>query len=79
MLWGTLAILDYGPEPFVFEERRKIPLGANFAIRRSMIARIGGFDPTLGRNSDRVLLGQELPEFFARARAAGLRGLYVPA
>jgi glycosyltransferase involved in cell wall biosynthesis len=78
VLWGTLAILDYGPEPFVFEERRKIPLGANFAIRRSMIDRIGGFDPTLGRNSDRVLLGQELPVFFARARAAGLRGLYLP-
>jgi glycosyltransferase involved in cell wall biosynthesis len=79
VLWGTLAILDYGPEPFVFEERRKIPLGANFAIRRTMVDRIGGFDPCLGRNSDRVLLGQELPEFFARARAAGLRGRYVPA
>jgi GT2 family glycosyltransferase len=78
VLWGTLAILDYGPEPFVFEERRKIPLGANFAIRRSMCDRIGGFDPTLGRNSETVLLGQELPEFFARARAAGLRGRYIP-
>ncbi|MCU1384083.1 MAG: glycosyl transferase family 2, partial [Acidobacteria bacterium] len=41
-LWGTLAILDYGDEPFVFEERRKIPLGANFAIRRSLCERIGG-------------------------------------
>ncbi|MCU1384410.1 MAG: glycosyl transferase family 2, partial [Acidobacteria bacterium] len=78
-LWGTLAILDYGDEPFVFEERRKIPLGANFAIRRSLCERIGGFDPCLGRNSDTVLLGQELPEFFARARDAGLRGRYVPA
>lgn len=79
ILWGTIAILDYGSEPFVFEERRKIPLGANFAIRRSMVERIGGFDPSLGRNSDRLLLGQELPEFFARSRAAGLRGRYVPA
>ena len=33
-LWGTLAILDYGPEPFVFEERRRVPLGANMAVRR---------------------------------------------
>src|SRR4051794_13307883 len=32
-LWGTLAILDYGDESFVFEDLRKIPLGANFAIR----------------------------------------------
>jgi len=33
-LWGTLAILDYGPDPFVFEERRRVPLGANMAVRR---------------------------------------------
>ena len=33
-LWGTLAILDYGPEPFVFEERQRVPLGANMAVRR---------------------------------------------
>src|SRR5262245_51522455 len=25
LLWGTLAILDYGDEPFVFEERRRVP------------------------------------------------------
>src|SRR5579871_3925088 len=78
ILWGTLAILDYGDTPFVFEERRRIPLGANFAIRRSLIEHIGDFDPALGRNSDQVLLGQELPEFFARARAIDARGLYLP-
>ena len=77
-LWGTLAILDYGEEPFMFEDRRKIPLGANFAVRRTLVEHIGGFDPALGRNSERVLLGQELPEFFARAREAGVRGRYVP-
>ena len=79
ILWGTLAILDYGVEPFVFEERRRVPLGANFAIRRTLAKAIGGFSPLLGRNGDRVLLGQELPEFFARARRVGARGMYVPA
>src|SRR6266850_717375 len=78
ILWGPLALLDYGAEPFLFEERRKIPLGANFAIRRALVERIGGFDPSLGRNSDRVLLGQELPEFFARGREAGVHGRYLP-
>ncbi|MGH9140466.1 MAG: glycosyltransferase, partial [Thermoanaerobaculia bacterium] len=78
VLWGTLAILDYGSEPFVFEDRRKIPLGANFAIRRAIVERVGLFNPDLGRTSERVLLGQELPEFFARVRRAGLRGRYVP-
>ena len=77
-LWGTLAILDYGPEPFVFEERRRVPLGANMAVRRALIDRIGGFDPELGRKGD-SLLGQEQAEFFCRSRAVGARGLYVPA
>jgi glucosyl-dolichyl phosphate glucuronosyltransferase len=77
-LWGTLAILDYGTEPFVFEERRRVPLGANMAVRRSLIDRIGGFDPGLGRTGT-SLLGQEQADFFCRSRAAGARGLYVPA
>jgi glycosyltransferase involved in cell wall biosynthesis len=77
-LWGTLAILDYGPEPFCFEERKRVPLGANMAVQRALIQRIGGFDPELGRRG-KSLLGQEQAEFFARSRAAGARGLYVPA
>jgi glycosyltransferase involved in cell wall biosynthesis len=77
-LWGTLAILDYGPEPFVFEDRRRVPLGANMAVRRVLIERIGGFDPELGRRG-KSLLGQEQAEFFCRSRAIGARGLYVPA
>jgi glucosyl-dolichyl phosphate glucuronosyltransferase len=77
-LWGTLAILDYGPEPFVFEERRRVPLGANMAVRRTLVDRVGGFDPELGRRGD-SLLGQEQAEFFCRSRAAGARGLYEPA
>jgi glucosyl-dolichyl phosphate glucuronosyltransferase len=78
ILWGALAILDYGDEPFVFEDRKKVPLAANFAIRRALIDRIGNFDTAFGRNSEQVLLGQELPEFFARARSIAARGLYVP-
>jgi glycosyltransferase involved in cell wall biosynthesis len=76
-LWGTLAILDYGPAPFVFEERQRVPLGANMAVRRRLIERIGGFHPELGRRG-RSLLGQEQAEFFARAREFGARGAYVP-
>lgn len=76
-LWGTLAILDYGPASFVFEERQRVPLGANMAVRRALMERIGGFHPELGRRG-RSLLGQEQAEFFARARARGVRGLYVP-
>jgi glycosyltransferase involved in cell wall biosynthesis len=76
-LWGTIAILDYGNEAFVFEERRRVPLGANMAARRTLFDRIGLFSERLGRTGLR-LLGQEVPELLARARAAGARGLYVP-
>jgi glycosyltransferase involved in cell wall biosynthesis len=76
-LWGTLAILDYGSAPFCFEERQRIPVGANMAVRRELINRIGGFAPDLDRTG-RSLLGQGQAEFFCRSRAVGARGLYVP-
>jgi len=77
-LHGTIAILDYGPSPFVFENRRRVPLGANMGIRRDLLDRIGGFRADLGRSNGRKILGQEVPDLLARARAAQARGLYVP-
>lgn len=76
-LGGTIAVKDHGPAPFVFEEMRKTPLGVNLAVRRSLIERIGGFRPDLGRKGQ-SLLGQEQADFFFRSRRAGARGLYVP-
>jgi glucosyl-dolichyl phosphate glucuronosyltransferase len=77
-LWGTLAILDYGPASFVFEERQRVPLGANMAVRRTLFDRVGNFDTSLGRVRN-SLRGQAQAEFFCRSRSAGARGLYVPA
>jgi glycosyltransferase involved in cell wall biosynthesis len=74
---GVLALLDYGRHPFVFEDRRLIPLGVNMAVRRTLIDRIGGFHTALGRTGG-SLLGQEQAEFFLRCRRSGARGLYVP-
>ena len=76
-LGGTIAVVDYGSEPFIFEERRRAPLGVNMCVRRELIDRIGGFRPDLGRRGA-SLLGQEQAEFFIRARNTGARGLYVP-
>ena len=78
-LWGTIAIQNHGTEPFIYEERKKVPLGANMAVRRDVFERVGGFRPDLGRTDGRLLLGQEVPELLLRVRAAGLRGMYVPA
>ncbi len=76
-LGGTIAVKDHGPEAFIFEDEKKTPLGVNMAVRRSLIERIGGFRPDLGR-SGASLLRQEQAEFFYRSREAGARGLYVP-
>lgn len=78
-LWGTIAIQDHGAAPFIYEEGRKVPLGANMAARRELFQAIGGFRADLGRTGGRLVLGQEVPELLLRARAAGLRGMYVPA
>jgi glycosyltransferase involved in cell wall biosynthesis len=74
---GTLAVTDHGNEPFIFEDRRKIPLGVNMTIRRELIERVGGFHPDLGRTGH-SLLGQEQADFFYRSRRAGVVGLYLP-
>ncbi len=78
-LWGTIAIQDHGSEPFVYETARRVPLGANMAAHRSLFDRVGGFRADLGRTSGATPLGQEVPEWLMRVRAAGYRGAYVPA
>jgi glucosyl-dolichyl phosphate glucuronosyltransferase len=78
-LWGTIAIQDHGGDRFVYEERKKVPLGANMAATRELFARIGDFRADLGRTRGGRVLGQEVPELLARARAAGYRGAYIPA
>jgi len=73
--WAVIALLDYGPEPIEFGAR--VPLGVNMAFRREAFERAGLFDPGTGRKAG-TLLGQEVREWCIRARAAGLRGFYVP-
>lgn len=77
-LWGTIAIQDHGDRPFVYDEARKVPLGANMAARRSLFDAVGTFRADLGRSAGRLVLGQEVPELLMRTRAAGLRGVYLP-
>jgi len=73
--WAVIALLDYGPRPIEFGAR--VPLGVNMAFRRDAFDRAGLLDPQTGRRAG-TLLGQEVREWCIRARAAGLRGCYVP-
>jgi glucosyl-dolichyl phosphate glucuronosyltransferase len=73
--WAVIALLDYGDAPVEFGAR--VPLGVNMAFRRSAFERAGLLDPSTGRRTG-TLLGQEVREWCIRARAAGLRGFYIP-
>jgi glucosyl-dolichyl phosphate glucuronosyltransferase len=73
--WAVIALLDYGSQPIEFGTR--VPLGVNMAFRRSAFDRAGLLDPHTGRKAG-TLLGQEVREWCIRARAAGVRGFYVP-
>jgi glycosyltransferase involved in cell wall biosynthesis len=77
LLWGPIALVDYGPDPFIFEARQRIALGVNMAVRRSLFEQVGGFHANLDRQGV-SLRGQAQAEFFFRTRAAGACGLYVP-
>jgi glycosyltransferase involved in cell wall biosynthesis len=75
LLWGVVALLDYGPAPVKYGVR--VPLGVNMAMHRDAIQRAGGFDPAIGRKAG-TLLGQEVREWCLRAHARGLVGYYAP-
>lgn len=77
-LWGTIAIQDHGSALIGYEVAGKVPLGANMAVRREVFDRAGGFRADLGRANGRFVLGQEVPEWLLRVRAAGFCGMYVP-
>jgi GT2 family glycosyltransferase len=50
--------------------------GANMAVRKSLVAKIGAFDPELGAGS-RFCSGEDA-DFQARASASGATGIYHP-
>jgi glycosyltransferase involved in cell wall biosynthesis len=78
-LYGVLAVPDNGTRPIAIASTRSrvMPIGANMAVRRSVIERIGGFRPDLGKLEGSLRTGED-HEFFLRMLRAGCRGLYEP-
>lgn len=52
-------------------------MGANFAVRRSVLEKVGLFDVSLGRKGKKLLGGEEV-ELFHRIRRAGYKIVYTP-
>lgn len=76
--WSVLALQDHGGRPLEFGTNGvPWPLGINTATRREAFDRAGLFNPALGRKAG-TLRNQAQREWHLRARAAGLRGFYVP-
>ena len=74
----VIALLDHGDDVREFGRGGiSWPLGVNVAYRRSVFDRVGGFDNRLGRKVG-TLRNQSQREWHLRARAAGVRGFYLP-
>ena len=75
VVWGVLALLDFGPDAVPLLGRA--PIGVNAAFRRDAFERVGLFSNRVGRKPG-TLLGQEVREWHVRARSQGLLGFYLP-
>ena len=76
--WAVLALQDHGEQPREFGVNGlPWPLGINTATRREAFERTDLFDNRLGRKAG-TLRNQAQREWHLRARAAGLRGFYIP-
>ena len=76
--WAVLALQDHGDSVREFGVAGvPWPLGINTATRREAFERTDLFDNRLGRKAG-TLRNQAQREWHLRARAAGLRGFYLP-
>ena len=76
--WAPLAILDYGTVPLLLDRNdARCLVGANMAIRRDVLHRLGGFSPALQRVKDGIGSIED-HEFLIRLWESGGRALYLP-
>jgi len=80
-LYGVLAIPDNGGVRLTLgpdaDGRNVIPIGANMAVKTSVIRRVGGLRQDLGKLSGTLRTGED-HEFYLRMLRAGCRGVYEP-
>jgi cellulose synthase/poly-beta-1,6-N-acetylglucosamine synthase-like glycosyltransferase len=82
-IWGPLALIDYGDEPTDYGAesfaQKRLPIGANLAVRRDALEQIGGWRTDLGKVDNSLIAGED-HELCVRLFRAGLySGLYDPA
>jgi GT2 family glycosyltransferase len=82
-VWGPLALVDYGDDCVEYDagsfRTRRLPIGANLAVRRDALVRIGGWRTDLGKVNNSLIAGED-HELCVRLFRAGLyAGIYDPA
>jgi glycosyltransferase involved in cell wall biosynthesis len=80
-LYGVLAVADGGDEPLRIRAggpEHPMTIGANMAVRSSVIRRLGGLRDDLGKLGGTVRTGED-HEFFLRLLHDGCEGVYEPA
>ena len=74
---SLVELIDYGESPFEFAGGDNLPVGANMAIRRSLLKADPLFDPRLGNTRGLALANEEF-EMMHRLVLAGHRLVYCP-
>ena len=81
-IWGPLALIDYGDEPLCYDREtfgvRRLPIGANLAILRADVERVGGWRTDLGKVDNSLIAGEDHELCVRLYRADRYRGLYDP-
>jgi glucosyl-dolichyl phosphate glucuronosyltransferase len=78
-VYGVIAVPENGDErlEITLGQHQIMPIGANMAVRRSVIGSIGGLRLDLGKIDGSLRTGED-HEFFLRMLHAGFRGIYEP-
>ncbi|MBW4509664.1 MAG: glycosyltransferase [Scytonematopsis contorta HA4267-MV1] len=76
-LSSNLGLYDLGENTVYIEQPGLTPRGLNYAIRRSFLEEIGGFDPNLGRVGKNLLSNEEL-QMTELALKKGWQVAYLP-
>ena len=75
LLNGLFGYYSPADVDLVYDRQQNGPYGANFALRRSLVNKVGNFNESLGVRGASIGRGEET-EYFQRAQNAGCTGLY---
>lgn len=73
---GLIVHYDQEEKALIYSSDTLLPYGANFALRRSLIEKVGQFNVTLGVNGKALGRGEET-DYMQRAIELGATGRYV--